>query len=213
MSIQAMKRALEALEGLRDLFYQETIDALRAAIEAAERQEPDYRHIEELEYRLRRQSEVHTAEKEALHLQIKHLTDPIIRQKMLEPSPPMFITTPQPAIPDGYALVPVEPTPKMVDATWDEPLGANESHNVRNKRIYKAMIAAAPKPVVPAWQPIETAPRDGTDVLIYTMAGSMYVAGYDDAFSNVWRIRNDEGVNSRVVTHWMPLPAAPKEMK
>lgn len=40
MSIDAMKMALEALEGLRDLFYQDTIEALRAAIEAAERVEP-----------------------------------------------------------------------------------------------------------------------------------------------------------------------------
>ena len=61
---------------------------------------PDYsRDVEELEYRLRRQAEVHAAEKEALHLQIKMLTDPIVRQKMLEPAPPIFMTAP--AVPDA----------------------------------------------------------------------------------------------------------------
>ena len=48
-----------------------------------------------------------------------------------------------PAPKEGFVLVPVEPTPKMVDATWNEHLAATESHNARNKRIYKAMLAAA----------------------------------------------------------------------
>lgn len=49
---------------------------------------------------------------------------------------------------DGV-LVPREPTPKMVDATWNDPIETNggiESHNTRNRRIYAAMLAAAPAP-------------------------------------------------------------------
>lgn len=45
---------------------------------------------------------------------------------------------------DGFVCVPVEPTPKMIDATWnydDEIQGM--SHNTRNKFIYEAMIQAA----------------------------------------------------------------------
>jgi hypothetical protein len=45
-------------------------------------------------------------------------------------------------VPDGCVVVPREPTPKMVDVTWNEQLDVCESHNSRNKRIYKAMIAA-----------------------------------------------------------------------
>lgn len=150
MSIQAMKQALEALEGLahdstgktgtqmmRDM--DNAITTLRAAITEAERQEP-------------------VAETHPNNLRKTVGGDHWCREVLLYSgnSPHDFFdgknyrvklyTTPQPAIPAGYALVPVEPTPKMVDATWDEPLGANESHNARNKRIYKAMIAAAPKP-------------------------------------------------------------------
>lgn len=38
-----------------------------------------------------------------------------------------------------------EPTPKMVNATWNHPVdrdGGIESQNTRNERIYKAMIDA-----------------------------------------------------------------------
>ena len=57
----------------------------------------------------------------------------------------------QPRVPDGWVLVPREPTPKMVDATWEhiqdkERSDVPESQGSRNKRIYIAMIAAAPQP-------------------------------------------------------------------
>lgn len=46
-------------------------------------------------------------------------------------------------IPDGFVLVPKEPTPKMIDATWnyDDEI-QDMSHNTRNEFIYKAMIEA-----------------------------------------------------------------------
>lgn len=50
--------------------------------------------------------------------------------------------------PEGYVLVPVEPTPKMVDATWHHPIdsdGGIESQNTRNQRIWSAMLAARPE--------------------------------------------------------------------
>lgn len=46
-----------------------------------------------------------------------------------------------PVIPDGYVLVPVEPTKEMIDAGWLHFMGAN---NPSSKGTYKAMIAAAP---------------------------------------------------------------------
>ena len=47
------------------------------------------------------------------------------------------------AVPEGFVSVPKEPTPKMIDATWncDEEI-QNMSHNSRNEFIYKAMIEA-----------------------------------------------------------------------
>lgn len=48
-----------------------------------------------------------------------------------------------------WKLVPVEPTPKMIDATWNDSVdrdGGIESQNTRNRRIYTAMVNAAPTP-------------------------------------------------------------------
>ena len=47
------------------------------------------------------------------------------------------------AVPEGFVLVPKEPTPKMIDATWnyDDEI-QDMSHNTRNEFIYKAMIEA-----------------------------------------------------------------------
>ena len=49
--------------------------------------------------------------------------------------------------------------------------------------------------VAEGWQPIATAPKDGTEILIYTRGDSFCVAGYDDIFSAPWRLRNDEGLS------------------
>ena len=63
------------------------------------------------------------------------------------------------------------------------------------------------------WQPIEIAPKDGTEILVYTRCDDIYVVSYDEVFSAPWRIRNHEGINEHVPTHWMPLPNPPKETK
>ena len=47
------------------------------------------------------------------------------------------------AVPEGFVLMPKEPTPKMIDATWDFDDEIREmSHNTRNEFIYKTMIEA-----------------------------------------------------------------------
>lgn len=58
-----------------------------------------------------------------------------------------------PVIPDGYALVPVEPTDEMIAAAMNcEDVTYNESDDtvfyVHHCEIYKAMLAAAPQPEV-----------------------------------------------------------------
>ncbi|WP_079917954.1 hypothetical protein [Salmonella enterica] len=56
-----------------------------------------------------------------------------------------------PVIPDGYALVPVEPTDEMIAAAMnceDVLFNSDESFCVQFGNIYEAMLAAAPKPEV-----------------------------------------------------------------
>ncbi|EFR7787811.1 hypothetical protein H1Z83_002536, partial [Salmonella enterica] len=51
-------------------------------------------------------------------------------------------------IPDGYALVPVEPTDEMIEAAMnceDVLFNSDESFCVQFGNIYEAMLAAAPK--------------------------------------------------------------------
>lgn len=44
----------------------------------------------------------------------------------------------------GKVVVPVEPTPKMIDSTWDDQDEIETmSHNSRNEFIYKKMIRVA----------------------------------------------------------------------
>lgn len=68
------------------------------------------------------------------------------------------------------------------------------------------------------WQPIDTAPKDGTEVLLYLRApwAKVEKACWFDLWEN-WQ-RGDEfpesddeycGIGSEIPTHWMPLPAPP----
>ncbi|MDO9273913.1 MAG: DUF551 domain-containing protein [Rugosibacter sp.] len=62
---------------------------------------------------------------------------------------------------------------------------------------------------VRGWDSIETAPKDGTEILCVSATGNMYVVSYDDIFAAPWRVMNDCGFREHVFTHWMPLPEAP----
>jgi hypothetical protein len=58
------------------------------------------------------------------------------------------------------------------------------------------------------WQPIATAPIDGTIVLIQR-DGSQVVAFQEDG---IWHcdLYGDELIDQDRITHWMPLPEPPK---
>lgn len=57
------------------------------------------------------------------------------------------------------------------------------------------------------WQPIETAPKDGTRIIVATTGRYWYEKHKDG-----WMIANcDEEYGMYVeATHWMPLPEPPK---
>lgn len=77
------------------------------------------------------------------------------------------------------------------------------------------------------WQPIDTAPKDGTTVLLFRRLDPWNVIGYGRWISTKWRLKDGttpiEGWLSYGFddppgnlglggpTHWMPLPEPPKE--
>lgn len=65
---------------------------------------------------------------------------------------PLFLT-PKPAIPDGFMLVPKEPTPEMISAALGNTSGIRGFNEAAYGRgvagDYRAMLAAAPKPGEP----------------------------------------------------------------
>lgn len=58
------------------------------------------------------------------------------------------------------------------------------------------------------WQPIETAPKDGTRLLVAHASGEIYSAFYSDDFEE-WMIVGNS--TSRQLTHWKHLPKPPTE--
>ncbi len=125
--------------------------------------------------------------------------------------------------PDGWKLVPVEPTEDM--------LFSAEMSRVRGYRdLYSAMLSAAPTAPADAvakdagWQPIETAPKDGTSILGYGKryfprgwTGWSAETDKDHPNARGWHVHQTYylGGNWQIgglgflPTHWMPLPAAP----
>lgn len=66
-----------------------------------------------------------------------------------------------------------------------------------------------PRPSVDAgWRPIETAPKDGTDILLFYREG-IQVGGWDA----LWHWMADVGDGCTTIsgqpTHWLPLPPPP----
>ncbi|MCZ4331051.1 DUF551 domain-containing protein [Castellaniella denitrificans] len=75
---------------------------------------------------------------------------------------------------------------------------------------------------IQAWQPIETAPKDGTAILLGSSDGA-WIAKYDPVYPSGYRPKNpwfslmlNRDYMGRVPnakpTHWMSLPAAPSAL-
>lgn len=140
---------------------------------------------------------------------------------------------------DGVALVPVEPTEDMLDfgACYEDPDGLYKGHPIFDegdisRDIYRAMLAAAPEGPAPAlqgWQPIESAPKDGTPVDLWC-ANSEFPNRVTDAqwrkpTESEWFVHGGDGMKTAdaqwldplgwpmtgddAPTHWQPLPPPP----
>jgi len=63
-------------------------------------------------------------------------------------------------------------------------------------------------PAASQWQPIETAPKDGTEVLVYVprRLGPIYAEARNVTGNQWW----GRVLGNLRPTHWMPLPEPPK---
>ena len=78
--------------------------------------------------------------------------------------------------------------------------------------IAKAIRDAAPAAPQTAWQPIETAPKDGTRILVgreNRFPKNTYVVRW---FDGVWSIGPLGGEWTAYPTHWMPIPTLSRPM-
>lgn len=55
------------------------------------------------------------------------------------------------------------------------------------------------------WRPINTAPKDGTEILVRTRTGKRFVAQWND--SELWQISRD---GCCIPVEWQPLPPPPQ---
>lgn len=63
------------------------------------------------------------------------------------------------------------------------------------------------------WQPIETAPKDGTSILVAAPGGVVTEASWssrDNGWFDAYGLREDPWEGNKLhPTHWMPLPEPP----
>lgn len=116
--------------------------------------------------------------------------------------------------PDGWRLVPVEPTEAMLVAACeigpDTNSGCFSDDDARS--TYRAMLAAAPPPPekTEGWRTMESAPKDGT-LLLLIYKGRPIVAAHNG--SDKYPFWNSETVGISDIanfTHWQPLPPPPE---
>lgn len=142
------------------------------------------------------------------------------------------LSTNSPVIPDGYALVPVEPTDEMIAAAMnceDVLFNSDESFCVQFGNIYEAMLAAAPKPQnapqnIPAGKSTvtpdgwiscsERMPEDEQEVIVQNKLGYRYVSYFDEHSGLFFDMRGGNQINCIehiLVTHWRPMPVPPQQ--
>ncbi|WP_407301872.1 DUF551 domain-containing protein [Raoultella planticola] len=131
-----------------------------------------------------------------------------------------------PVIPDGYVMVPIDATRAMIDA-------ARRVEEDGYDAMHKAMLAAAPQPqnepqnipeIIPQWIPVsERLPEDDDFVYIWPRPDfgvELHVGQYCECspkgegwYAQVYEQNYGIEWHPITVTHWMPPPCAPQEVR
>lgn len=133
---------------------------------------------------------------------------------------------PAPVVPDGYVMVPKEPTGEMIHAGHLYFQRSMEMcDDFTPSGMFNSMLAAAPQSpgsesaTVPGkWIPVsERMPEREVDVQVYCPDKKEQMVAYleSNELESYFRFatwRTGDGIYCQP-THWMPLPAAPQEVK
>lgn len=89
------------------------------------------------------------------------------------------------------------------------PFGAIAWRNLpQSQRDVWEQVAQA---VQPQWQPIETAPKDGTRILLHLNSASGSDADIFRWDGREWLMADEYGLGMDVPAGWMPLPQPPEQ--
>ena len=118
-----------------------------------------------------------------------------------------------------WQLVPKKATDTMKKAAQDCHECDNGHIKYGAQYIYSAMLAAAPQPNLAQWQPIETAPKDGT-VFLGMEGDRVFACRYSQDFANFitgFALGPTDAAKTFVLgvtpTLWLPLPQPPEQEK
>lgn len=82
---------------------------------------------------------------------------------------------------------------------------------MREVRESWTAIEAKLRELLPVWQPIETAPKDGTHVLTSSMGQPIVIHWAEHGTYSSWELTyGDDSTLWFEPTNWMPLPKAPE---
>ncbi|AHX16116.1 hypothetical protein CH75_04675 [Dyella jiangningensis] len=107
----------------------------------------------------------------------------------------------------------LEQARQLAEEWGNVPMGHVHMPSEYLRRIRDAIDAHLAKSAQ-EWQPIETAPKDGSLVLLCTRSGNprrICMAKYaEEGSSYPWRVdQTNYHLHTADLTYWMPLPAAP----
>lgn len=116
---------------------------------------------------------------------------------------------PAPVVLDGYVMVPKEATLEMIKS------GASAASNgMLIPGIYKAMLAAADcsiPMISDRWIPVSEQMPEVGDIVLTAMGGAVNVGEMECSAANCRFFTSVISGRELPATHWMPLPAGPKE--